>query len=251
MTDKSIPIYPSSVKKFTYEQLATAFIKLSKFSKICKQTIPNIFNMSQDIKKVATWKIDIQYGNIEGIGDMNNMIVKIMLYSKTPQQKTNVSHITTNNSIYITTVQKQLIDLKNQLSILQNTSPSDTQISVIEKEIVLKSKLLDKLSTASTKTYENENDEFTQQQMGSIAKRVFDILADSNTAYKLFNEIEYQMKPKTDYIKESTGGDYVLRNSTRDRRFEGVNKEWMENKKKIDIMKKIMINIRKKIKVNG
>ena len=214
---------PSSVKKFTYVQLSNAFVKLSKHPKIQKQNVPDIVKLPQDIRKIATWRIDSKYDTVEGIGDLTKMIVKIMVYSKTSQPKSSSSHVAVDNSVYITEVQKKLDALREQLR-----TASLAERESLEEEIWLKSQLLKTFTDNTSKSLDAEKEEFTQIQIGSIAKRVFDHLSDPNTVEKIHRELEYAAKPKVDHAKESTGGDYILRNSTRDRRFVNDNKNWLD-----------------------
>nr|XP_047140869.1 probable serine/threonine-protein kinase clkA [Hydra vulgaris] len=55
-------------------------------------------------------------------------------------------------------------------------------------------------------------------------------MTDKNKNSQFYQELNYVVKPKIDHIKESTGGDYVLQNSSKDRRY---NSEcWMSSNPK-------------------
>jgi len=219
------------IKKYNYRQLAEAFAKIMKNPKIIKQTVPDVINIPLEIRKVKTWNFDFRYGDIEGISDLNNVLVKIMLYARPnsdSKPKVTAKPII-DNTVFIQEVQKQLGILEEQL-IFYKLQNQPILKENTEKEITLKRKLLEKLQIA-VPIKEEIKEEFTLSQIGAIAKQIFEILIDSDRGTKLYQELQYSMRPAVDHRKESTGGDYVLRNSTRDRRFTSDNKNWIEEKK--------------------
>lgn len=200
----------NSVKKFTQTQLAQAFVKLSKDSQITRTLIPEIKMMPADVKRMATWKIDATLCFIEG-ADLNSLVVKLMIYSKKPQLKHSTQKLT-NNPVYIAELTKQIDELNSKL----RDKPVDREL--IEKDIKLKSAMIDKLKKDNTQVDEKKP-EFTHEQIGSIAKRVYELMIDGEKKYHMHRELVFASQPEIDHKKESTGGNYTLNNSTRDRRY--------------------------------
>ena len=145
--------YPGSVKQFTHQQFASAFIKLAKNTNIARTPVPKIQSLDPELRRIASWVIDGNNASLQGIGKLTNAVLQIILYSKKTQH---------------------LVD--NRI-------------------------------------------EFTRVQMESIAKRVFELIANPKTSYFFHQELEYAIRPKEDHIKKTTGGNYVLQNSSRDRRY--------------------------------
>ena len=74
--------------------------------------------------------------------------------------------------------------------------------------------MIDKL-----KIKDEPSEGISPEKMAAIAKRVHEMMTNINRVHELYSEIEYLMKPKTDYVKESMGSDYILPNSNKDRRY--------------------------------
>ncbi|VBB18678.1 hypothetical protein YASMINEVIRUS_1209, partial [Yasminevirus sp. GU-2018] len=213
--------YPSSVKQFTQQQLASAFVKITKDPRVARVVVPDPQSLSNDVRRMATWKIDPKYATVQGVGDLNRAIVKIMVFSKTIQARPPTSQASVDNSALIAGVEKQIAELNLKLS--QNPSEK----AKIESDIAVKNTILAKLRATATATTVEEKEEFSQVQMASIAKRVFEIMTDQNKNFLFHQELDFIVRPKVDHIKESTGGDYVLQNTSKDRRFKSEAGSWM------------------------
>ena len=212
MTSKvsdSTNAFPGSVSKFTSSQLAAGFILIMKDPRISKIVIPqDTRNLRADIQKMLSWKIDHKYNTVEGIGDLNRALVRIMCHSIKPLVKKVQASGDTNQSMVLKELEKQLTILK-----------SGEQTEDTKKSIAIKILMIEKLKTTTQQVDEEEKQEFTPEKMASVAKRVYDILIDQNRAPSMYEEIVFLMRPKVDHVKEAMGGDYVLANSDRDRRY--------------------------------
>jgi hypothetical protein len=214
--------YPSSVKKYTLNQLANAFFTLVKDPKISRIIIPDIQKMSQDAKKLYTWKIDNRYRFLPEIGDASDAIIRLYLHSKS------TLNVSLNNPKKNEETTALLKELENQKSILTNTidvekkNGSNDKLNKMIEELNIKNAMISKIKS-NEKTEDNSN-QFTSEKMMAIAKNVFDILvSDTDRADKLYEEFTFITQPKVDKLKESMGGDYMLQNSDRDRRYKSAN----------------------------
>lgn len=212
--------FPSSVHEFTIVHLAEAFTKISKTREVLTTAFPSDFrNVKQDIKDIYFWQFR-QYGSIPNIGKTNESCAKILIYCyKQLELQTKKSHVhiqntsNNNNIIMINTLNEQINELNNQLK--QN--PNDQEI---KQKILINKKTIEKLNNDT----KSKKSDFSYEQMMAISKKVFNIFKLGNTnANLLHNEFEYLFKPKTDHLKESMGGDYILQNSTRERRYKTDN----------------------------
>lgn len=214
-------ILPGSVSKFTGSQLAAAFVRISKDPRVSKTTVPqDIQALRPDVRKMSSWKIDYKYNTVTGIGDLNKALVRIMCYSIRPHVKKVQTQSGVKNDAVVSELEKQLANLK-----------SGTQTEQTAQLIETKTQMIEKLKAKSVQIVEEEKEEFTPEKMAAIAKRVYDILIDQNRAFTMHEEIEFLLRPKVDHVKEAMGGDYVLPNSDRDRRYKSDgNSGWRDHK---------------------
>jgi hypothetical protein len=212
---------PGSVSKFTGPQLAMAFVRIMKDPRVAKTIIPHdVQALRADIRKMLYWKIDYRYNTITGIDNLNRALVRIMCYSIKPQVKKVESQGTVKQHTVI-------VELEKQLAVLRTGEQSDQTKKLIET----KTQMIEKLKAKSAQIVEEDKEEFTSEKMASVAKRVYDIMIDQNRSYIMHEEIEFLMKPKVDHVKEGMGGDYILPNSDRDRKFKIDGKpNWLEHK---------------------
>ena len=207
MTDNTLP---SSVSKYSIPQIASTFIKICKDPKVSKINIHLITqNPSPDIRKITTRKIDCKYNNICGL-DIQNAIIRVICYSsKQPKKQINEN----KNEELILEISKQILILKKELEDYISTNDTE-KIEDTKKNIDIKNKMIDKL-----KIKDEPSEGISPEKMAAIAKRVHEMMTNINRVHELYSEIEYLMKPKTDYVKESMGSDYILPNSNKDRRY--------------------------------
>lgn len=202
---------PSSVKNYTYHQLAYAFAKLHNRPDIQKTNVSvNIKNMTPEIQKISTYQLYNEYKTIPGIGNIQKSIVRIMTFAgKKDNNTNNKTKIDTNTSLVISELEKQIKELTD-------TDPESNDIKT--KQLML-SKLKKDISS------QDDIYNLSNRQIMAIAKRVFSIFETGKQSSKsLYEEFELLTKPAFNYAIESSGGDYKLQNSSRDRRCKPDNK---------------------------
>jgi len=217
---------PSSVAKYSITELAASFRKIQDDDRLSRITIndDSIKHLKPEFKKYMAWKFDRKMSNVPGIGDINKAFVKaLMICHYHPKQEQKIS--SRDIELY-EELSKQCENLRVQFK----TNPTDD----IKKELDTKEKLFSHLKE-KVDISKNKHHVFTDIQIQAITKRIYEYMTKSNDhAINMFNEFEYFSKKKFDYIKESYGGDYKLKNTGKDRRFKAdqENNEWLIGKSK-------------------
>lgn len=228
-TDKHICLFPSSVSKYNHSQLALAFSIISKNPNVLKINLPNdpIKYFHSNERKYITWKPDLHYTNIPGLGDFNNCVMKAIMYTKNHNKDSKEVSGKSNYDEIIEVLEKQRKILNESLE--AHKGDIDKYEHILG-EIKMKDILIEKQKQVNNQKKKSNALEFTPVQIYAIARRVFEIMTKSTeSAHKMFQEFVYLNKPVYNYEKESMGGDYVLPNSERDRRFKNDNNNWREN----------------------
>ena len=196
---------PSSVSKYNYLQLATCYRNIFLDTNISKVVIPdNVNKLKKDIKNTLYWKIDEKYSFLPDIGDTNKSMCKIMMY-------VNETTYNTPNNNTIEKLEKLIFKYKQDLE--------NDILKLNETEILTRKQTIETHNKYLQKCYDDEKRKLSPNHITNIVKRVQEILNDYDRAPKLFREFEYLSRPVTDHLKEGSGGDYVLQNSSRDRRY--------------------------------
>lgn len=202
------------VKSYTLMQLANAFIKIHKHPGVERTLVPrDIVLLRQDIKNVIKWKIHSKYSNVPKIGDLNDIIPKILLYSVKPQQKNKSLHQNSKTNVSSTNI--VITELEKQLRILLEKNDTSEKH---KNDVLIKKTMIDKLKTTKNDS-DIKKDDFSPIKMSSIAMRVYDMMIDDQKVEIMYKTLKFLSEPKFDYKKESTGGDYVLPRAGRDRRY--------------------------------
>jgi hypothetical protein len=196
---------PSSVSKYNYLQLATCYRNIFLDTNISKVVIPdNVNKLKKDIKNTLYWKIDEKYSFLPDIGDTNKSMCKIMMY-------VNETTYNTPNNNTIEKLEKLIFKYKQDLE--------NDILKLNETEILTRKQTIETHNKYLQKCYDDEKRKLSPNHIANIVKRVQEILNDYDRAPKLFREFEYLSRPVVDHLKEGSGGDYVLQNSLRDRRY--------------------------------
>ncbi|AYV77585.1 MAG: hypothetical protein Dasosvirus9_9 [Dasosvirus sp.] len=227
---------PSSVNKYTYPQLAKAFLYLSRRPEISSVVIPSagskVFNL--EMKKMMTWQIYHTYANVPGINNMNNSFVKIMLYSRKREKDTHI-----NNKVSENTVVNEITKQRQELEVQLNNKNTEN-IEEIKKAIEIKNKMIEKL-IRTEKDNTGDTNHLNHQQMASVARRVFEIMSQKtgniDGLYKEFCFLDRPVRKDN----EDTGGNYVLKNTEMDRKIK-IESNWKNRASKQDIPSEQKLN---------
>ena len=201
------------VKNDIYRDLAYNFSEVYKRKDVTKCIVPrDVRKMSQTISHIANYKLYTEYKNIPNIGDTIKAIVKLLIFAE-KYSNNKITTIDSDTMMVKTELKRQLDEL------IQKKRDGD---ETIDNEIKTKLSMIDKIEKENnTDGYINK---LTGSQIASIAKKVFNIMKKNGQGSKiLYNEFVLLTKPVYNYEKESTGGDYELKNSTRDRRYSADN----------------------------
>ena len=215
MTDQSAN--ETSVKKFTPDQLAQTFISLAKDPKICRVVIPDIQKdiqkFPQELMQIATWRFDPKYSTVGGIGDIRSAIINIIIFTR-KYRPTIVS-----NTYAAPSNTKLIAEVDLRIESIRDRIVSDGESEDLENEIKTMEAVKLKLINEKIEHIDNSKATLTNPQMIAIAKRVFELLKDNEQNARFYEALRFYSEPKVDKIKERAGGDYVLKNTTRERRY--------------------------------
>lgn len=233
-----------SIAKMNTRQLGELFVEACKYDKIRSIVVPCSATKSLDgkIKQMINWKINQKYTSIINFGNLNDYIIRLMVYaqraastkstSKQESSKANIIKQTVMNNINIL-VQK-LDDMKSNVE-----QSCDKSIDHINEELEIERNILQTLHKKSESS-DKKNILDDTQKVKTLAQTVYKILReDTPMADRLYREINIFLRPARDTTQD-TGGSYRLANSDRDRRFKAstinskfdrtTNTNWRENK---------------------
>lgn len=216
-----------SVKKYNLGQLAHA---LNIIYKNAKGThIPDdLYKLNQEIRQMYTWQMNERHLTIPGIGDTRNVLITSMIYAQ-KYKPVNNSKKMSNDIAIIAELDKQIDDLKKLIERERN-DVDNKNLDQLKEKLDLKISVLDKIK--SNHGDDANIDKFDGPKMKSIIRRVFEIFKNSGSvADNLYREFDLLTKPVYDYEKESMGGNYILKNSKRDRIYNAeLNNNWRDRK---------------------
>lgn len=207
------------IKKYSYKELAECFTKLAKEHEISSISIDgDICKLKQDVKKILLWKIDERFSIVSGIGDLNKALTRIMLYSQKTEPKQNI----VKNWDKLENIVKEL---EKKIDILQKSLLNKTDDENIQAEIKTKTAMIEKINSDIDNQKTKERNKLSVEQIGSVAKKIHEIMINKETSSIMFEELEYASLPKVDRVKEAMGGDYVLANAERDYKYKNTGNE--------------------------
>jgi hypothetical protein len=203
-----------SVSSYTHRHVAYAFSKTYKRPDIRQINVPvDTRKMKPTIRQIATCKIYNEYANIPGIGPTIKAIVRVMIFAEKVNDK-KMKTVDLDTKLVITELKKQLGELQEKK--INGHIVSDTDFNT--KKI-----MLDKLEKENNMT--NDVYKLSGIQITAIARKVYNILKKSSNGSKsLYQEFEMLTKPVYDHEKESSGGDYKLKNTSREMKFKASDK---------------------------
>ncbi len=208
---------PTSVSKYTQQQLAIAFFDIAKDQDVRRHIVPELGKeRDKNIQKMHRWTIHNKYNNIPNFGDLNKELIKIVSYSHKIEQVNPNKIDQTQYKTILDQVMKQRDDLNEKL---KTANPSE--IDTIKGEIVLKTAMIEKTHAKMN----GPSNKIDKQKMAAVAKRIYEIMCeDTYGTMNLHQELCLVYTPKRPE-GQSTGLDYVLPNNERDKKFK-ANNDW-------------------------
>jgi hypothetical protein len=194
--------------------IAETFLELAQ--KVKKIALPTDKKIQQDIdlKYIAAWSFDSKIATLGSYGDIKSIILKIIIYSRTVNIETASASIASGpcNDKLVEEIDSRIASIRAKLATCNDREKLLQEIKTMEAVKI-------KLTTKAVEVKNDNDNALTGKQIRTIAKRVFELLQDRDRNTRFYEALKFHSEPKVDKIKERSGGDYVLKNSARDRRF--------------------------------
>lgn len=214
-----------SIAKMNTRQLGELFVETCRLEKIRNIVVPCSATKSLDaeIKRMINWKINQKYASIINFGNLNEHIIRLMVYAqKYASNKSTSKQESSKANIIEQTVMNNINNLMQKLDEMKlndnHTADAVATIDKIEEDLEIERNILKTLQK-KIEGGEKKNMLEDTQKVKTLAKTVYKILLeDTPKAERLYREIDIFSRPVRDATQD-TGGNYRLANSERDRRF--------------------------------